>query len=118
MKPRLITFITIALLVGVIVNLSRSIYSLWQQGSRVHTREDVLKIAKQKNIELKRKLAQVESPAYIEQQAREKLNLSREDEYVIILPQNLVDQYKVVEGNVQGIQSELPPYQQWLHLFF
>lgn len=39
-----------------------------------------------KSEDLKRDLAKSESPDYIEQQAREKLNMSKEDELVILMP--------------------------------
>ncbi len=113
MKRHLITFLIIIIFGGVIVNLSRSIYTLWNRYNLVHMREDDLVMAKDTNQALLRKLAEIENPLYIEKQAREKLNMTKEGEQVILLPG---EELQVAEEISQ--LPAIPYWNQWWELFF
>jgi cell division protein FtsB len=113
MSSRLITFAISIFSLVFIVSIGRSIYSLWQKGSIVAEREAIRDELKKENTELKKKLSDVEDPEYIEQQAREKLNLQREGEIVVVLPKDLgqTEEPQVVLANE-------PNWKQWWRLFF
>ena len=115
MNSRLITFSIILLFVLVIVNLSRSVFGLWDKGKKITDKEQRLEIAKEENRELKHKLAQVESSEYIEKQAREKLSMTREGEYVVVLPAEL--EASGTSGMFDEIKED-PAWKQWMELFF
>lgn len=68
------------------ISLVRSIFNLQSTRQRIMVGEQKLDLVKEKNEILKRKLASVQSNQYIEQQAREKLNLGRDNEIVVLLP--------------------------------
>ena len=72
---------------------------------------------KEENDRLKRKLYEVQSPEYIEKQAREKLGMSREGEYVVMLPASLSAQKKAIDEPIVTLVS-LPVWKQWLSLFW
>lgn len=95
-----------------IVNLSRSIYALWQKRAVVGERKQVEEELARRNAELQKKAQEVESEAFIEKQAREKLNLQKEGEVVVVLPKNL--------GQIdpQSSPRPLPNWQRWWELFF
>ncbi len=96
-----------------IISLSRSIYSLWQKGSVILTEEQIRSERQKENAVLKQKLALVQSSPFIEQEAREKLNLQREGEITVVLP-------KVSSGSAEKVAqaADLPNWQQWWKLFF
>lgn len=113
MKSRLITFLISIISLFFIVNISRSIYELWQKGSVLSERQVVHDVLQKENAELEQKLAEAESPEFIEKQAREKLNLQKEGEVVVVLPKNF-DQFKpLVEDKMVAAN-----WQQWWKLFF
>ena len=112
MSKRLITFFISLFSLIFIVNISRSIYSLWQKGGLVAEREKVRDALKKENNDLTEKLKNVESSEFIERQAREKLNLQREGEVVVVLPQDVA-----IESKPQ-VQTEVPNWQKWWRLFF
>lgn len=113
MKSRLIMFLISIFCLIFIVSLSRSIHSLWQKGGLVAEREQVRDDLKLKNQQLTNELRQAQSPEFIERQAREKLNLQREGEVVVVLPQDLASLQPQVAA-----QPELPNWQRWWRLFF
>ncbi len=95
-----------------IINLSRSIYALWQKRGIVAERRSVAGQLAQKNQELVQKSQEVESEPFIEKQAREKLNLQREGEVVVVLPKNL--------GTFENTSPppHSPNWQRWWKVFF
>ncbi|MBI4067667.1 septum formation initiator family protein [Candidatus Gottesmanbacteria bacterium] len=86
MKGKLANLFLAIIGVFLMVNLVRSISSISEKGKIIEDTQKRLIEAKEKNSQLKRKLAKIESPAFIEKEAREKLNLGREGEYMVILP--------------------------------
>lgn len=112
MSYRLIMFLISIISLAFIVSLSRSIYTLWQKGDLVTQREAILTTRKDENQALSQKLSQVQDEAFIEEQARNKLNLSREGEIVVVLPKDLP-----VASEAPAPQIT-PNWQQWWKLFF
>lgn len=113
MSARLIMFFISIVCLIFIVSLSRSIYSLWQRGDLVTQRETQKDQVLAENTELQQKLEFVNSTPFVEQEAREKLNLSRGGETVVVLPKDLEPVAESSEA------SELPQnWQQWWGLFF
>ena len=113
MKSRLIMFFISIFAIAFIVSLSRSIYSLWQKGDVVSERVMALQKLQQENQRLKQELDEVESSEYIEKQAREKLNLQKVGEVVVVLPKN-----QPILNQPDSPSSSLPNWLQWYHLFF
>jgi cell division protein FtsB len=98
-----------------VVSLLRSIYGLWRRRDIVKERALVLAQTEAENKRLKEDLVQVESPGFVEQEARNKLGLVKEGEKVVLLPQ---------QSSVNGSQltekkdENLPNWKQWWKLFF
>jgi cell division protein FtsB len=75
------------LLIGFfLINLVRSFFSVAEKGKVLTDAESRLLFVKDQNDRLKREYARTQSPDYIEKQAREKLNLGKDGEYVVLLP--------------------------------
>lgn len=104
----------IILIVGLflIVNLSRSIWQLYKAGDQIKEAEDNATQMQAENNELKKKFSTVQSPAYLEKIAREKLGLAKEGEMVVILPP------VEPEATKSGNQTNLQNWQKWWKLFF
>lgn len=115
MKQRLITLLIYSVALFIIVNISRSIYSLWQKQYILGEQAQVKKLLEEENKELSEALSQAQSPEFVEKQAREKLNLKRPGETVVLLPKEL----KQVEEQAQAqIEADLPNWRKWWKLFF
>lgn len=100
--------------IGLIVNLSRDILRLLRSA-------DELRLAAQKVEELEKEgegLAQkkeyYQSESFIEEEARNKLNMAKEGETVVILPPNLKE---VIGRKENQLTKPLPNWYQWLNLF-
>ncbi len=78
----------VSLVVGLvlIVNLSRSIYDVIRRGAVLEETDQKLAEAKSENKRLKEEYKEATSSFFIEQQARDKLNMARGDETVVIVP--------------------------------
>ena len=68
-----------------------------------------------KNRELKKKLSEVQTPQFIEEQARNKLGLGKAGETMMIIPE---EKLKSVLGASQSAQVRLPNWLGWWKVFF
>ncbi len=85
--------------------------SVSQNGSIIVDAQKRLVEEQEKNSKLQRDLAKIESPQYIEKQAREKLNLGKPGEYNIILPP-ITPQPSPTPAEV------LTNWEQWVRVFY
>lgn len=114
LKHKWVQILIIIVGIGLIVNLSRDILRLLRAA-------DELKLAAQRVEELQKegesltqKKNYYQSETFIEEEARNKLNMAREGETVVILPPNL----KEVLGEKENQAAKpLPNWRQWLNLF-
>ncbi len=104
--------ITVICLIAV-VTLSRSIIDLVKRRDVIKEREAALLRVEAENAKLKSELNQVQSPEFIERQAREKLGLVKEGEAVVFLPQS--SESGSLEAQTDG---NLPNWKEWWKLFF
>lgn len=93
-----------------IFNMSRSISDLVKRGEVVQEAEDALAQAQAEHESLKQELTYVQSPEFIEEQAREKLNMSRIGDVVIIPPE-------VPPPPEEEPEDTRKPWQKWKDTF-
>lgn len=87
-----------------------------RSGDRLSSEADAVYKLEAKNRELKKKLSDVESPQFIEQQARDKLGLGKPGETVVIIPE---DKLKLVmEASSSAKEIRLPNWLGWLKVFW
>lgn len=109
-KIGFVIFVLVCLFI--IKNLVTSIYNLWsKQDLVIETREELEKEKKDYK-KLKAQLSYVKSDEFIETEARDKLFMVKEGEKGVIVPKNLI----VTESKEKKV--ELPPWKQWINLFF
>jgi cell division protein FtsB len=75
------------ILLGVIaiVSLTRSVVDLWTRRDLVLERKMKFEKVEKQNSVLKKQLEEQSTPEFLEKQAREKLNLARPDDIVVLL---------------------------------
>lgn len=115
MKSRIITLGVFLIALGFVISLTRSVYDLWRRGDVVEERALVRNQLKAENEALKEELENVESSDYIEEQARNKLNLSREGEVIVVLPPFLTSPEPIRNEKKSGSK---PNWQLWRDRFF
>lgn len=96
-----------------IVSLSGSIWDAWRRGGALGERQRALAEVEAENKALKTKLEEVQTPGFIEREARNKLGMTREGETVIVIPQG--------ESSVVSHQSsdgQLSNWKLWVGLFY
>ncbi|MFH1840656.1 MAG: septum formation initiator family protein [Candidatus Shapirobacteria bacterium] len=96
----------------VIIGLSKDILRLLKVGDEVKIAEQKVFDLKQKNQELKAQLDYYQSDEFVEKEARNKLNLVRPGETIIVLPLDY-------GGKASSFEHPDPPnYLKWWRLFF
>ncbi|MFC1727488.1 septum formation initiator family protein [Patescibacteria group bacterium] len=121
MKRKIISLVVILVGIGLIFSLSRSIWRLLKAGDRIRLAQQQAKDLEEESLELREKKEYYQSEIFVEGEARNKLNLSKEGETVVVLPENLeelVEQEKYSGNSSQLNPEALPSWQQWWHLFF
>ena len=108
---KLLFIVVILMLLIFIKNTAVSIIGLSQNSKTVNNLNTDLESAKHESIFLQQKLLYVKSDDFIEKQAREKLNLVKNGEYVVLAP-------KPDEKAQEKPVDEIPNWKKWLKLFF
>ncbi|MFH0750181.1 MAG: septum formation initiator family protein [Candidatus Gottesmanbacteria bacterium] len=96
-----------------IVSLITSLTSTTRRRTILQTRQTELTKLQEKNQELEKKLQLVQSPEFIETEARDKLNLAKTGETII-----LIDQTTKENGNKQTSTTQIANWKKWWSLFF
>lgn len=99
----------------IIKSLVTSIYTLWHKQDLIIQAKKDLEAEKKRNEELKNRLSLVQSERFIEEEARNKLFLSKPNEQEIIIPKNLL---KITDSQDTKPPKEEPNWKKWLELFF
>lgn len=115
--PKIIIFILI-MVFGVMigVGLIHQIVDALQAGTRLDKSVEEVNQLQSQNNQLKKQYAQVKSYDFVEEVARNKLNLVKPNETVIFIPKS--DLEKVLEGEKPKQEVKLSNLQGWLRLFF
>lgn len=113
-QNRLIKIIIIIVGIGLIISLSRNIFRLLKAGDQVRLVQQRLEELEREHQELLEKKEYYQSEEFIEQEARNRLNLGKPGETVVILPPNVGETGEITSSST----PELPNWQKWLKLFF
>lgn len=93
-------------LLVIMIRLGGNVWRLWKAGERIHDAESVVRSQELENQELKKRLVQVQSPEFIEKEAREKLGLGEP------LPSPSNPKPQIPNPNV-----DIPNWQKWWKLY-
>lgn len=114
-RHKIINLAIIIIGIGLVISLSRDILRLLKSGDRVKLAQLQVKELEVKQAELEKQKEYYQSQEFVEEQARNKLNLSQEEETVVILPPNVEE---LVGYEPPREPEKIPNWQQWWRLFF
>ena len=115
-------FIILIFFLGLTIGFLKNIWQLMHRDERIKEAEKELKKIETDNLELKQKLEYYQSDEFLEGQIRDKLQMAKPGEAVVILPEELTK-----EASEEGLslaevleedKKELANWQKWLSLFW
>ena len=116
MSVKKIVFFAIVLAsIFVINSFIHSIYNLWQKNDLVVKAKQDLEKEKKENRMLKKKLATVKQPQFVEEEARNKLFLAKPGEGIIMIPTDYDRASR--SANIKPTDTR-PNWQKWWDTFF
>ena len=116
MRRKVIIATLIVIVVGFAYNLVIQITNALKSSDRLSDQAEVVFQMEAKNRELKKKLSQIQSKEFIEQQARNKLGLGKPGETLVIIPEEKLQQ---VLGASQAAQPKrVANWLGWFRVFF
>lgn len=115
MKKRLIHLVILIASIGLIINLSRDIPRLLGAGDQVELAERRLQELEEDHQKLLTKREYYQSEEFVEKEARDKLNMSRPEETVVILPP---DVGQLLGQSERKSMPEITNWEKWWALFF
>jgi len=111
---RLVQVIIILIGVGLIVSLSRDIVRLLRSGEELDLAKQKVIESEQERTNLEQKKEYYQSEEFVEEIARNKLNMAKEGETIVILPENIRD---ILGYKDSQLPEFVPNWKQWLNLF-
>ncbi len=115
MRKRLFQIISITIGIGLIIKLSGDILRLLKAGDKVKLAEKRVWMLEKEKKDLLEKRQYYQTPEFIEEEARNKLNMARPGETIVILPPNLEE---ILGKQKQNSFPPLPNWKKWWKLFF
>lgn len=112
-KAALGLIILISLVVA--YNLVIQIMDALKSSERLSQAAEVVYELETRNKELKKEFSRIQSPQFIEEQARNKLGFGKVGETVVIIPE---EKLKLILGSSQSAQVRLPNWLGWSKVFF
>jgi cell division protein FtsB len=97
-----------------IINLTRDIYRLYRVRERIENTGEKLAQVEQENQELKEQKKYYQSDEFLEKEIRDKLQMSKPGEQIVLLPQNIGQKEN---GEEVEEKQEKQTWQKWLELF-
>ncbi len=116
---RKIHWIIVLVSIFMIISLSGSVMDLWGRRTVVEKERERLTQLEKKNTELTKKLEMVETTAFVEKEARERLGMAKEGDTVIIMDDSSMPpsgNSGTTNGNTSS--GQLPNWKRWWHVFF
>lgn len=111
MKNRFWPWVIIVLGVVVAVRQGSSVWRLWKSGEQIKQAQAQVRQEEDKNQSLKARLAEIDTPEFIEKEAREKLGYSKAGETILILP-------KLEEpSSAKASEGQAPNWRRWWDLY-
>lgn len=118
-KKRLIRFIILIITIWIAIRLAYTTYDVWKRRDVVKERQTELNRATTENSNLKRQLEEIQSPDFIEKEARDKLGLVKSGESIVLLSTPIPTGKPLDMGNTSTKSDSLIPiWKQWWKIFF
>ena len=115
MRKKIVIFTITLIGLGLIIGLTKDISRLLRASDRVKSVAEKARKLKEEQQKLLEKKAYYLSEEFVEEEARNKLNMVKPGETVVILPPNLA---QVLGREEKPAAPAIPNWRQWWHLFF
>lgn len=110
-NKKILKILTLIFCLYMIVTTTKAIFDLWKAGDKLTEREFRVATLEREKEDLLRQKARVENKNYWEKVARDKIGLSKPNEQILIIPQELLKDYAP-----EATPAAVPTWQQWLRL--
>jgi cell division protein FtsB len=120
MRDKLIKGGLILIIIYLVVSFIRDSLELSKVGKRFERAKNEVEELRKENKELSEKKRWVESEDFVEEQLRNKLNMVKEGEAMVILPEDTSGEVGIkseLKGSGQGLE-EKGTWGKWMELFF
>lgn len=97
-----------------IISLANSVWDLWKKQEAIDTARERVEHLEAENSRLMGTLEYVKSDEFVEKEAREKLNLVKPGETIVVIPQSVL---QAATASAAPIPPP-PNWEQWIRLFF
>jgi len=114
MRSRAIKTILIVVGISLIIGLSRDILRLLKASDQINLAEQRVRQLETEQQQLLEKKEYFQSEEFVEEEARNKLNMAKPGETIVILPPGT----GVAAEKNKGVQAEIPNWEKWWKLFF
>ncbi len=115
MIKKIVLGLIILVVLVIAYNLITQIMASTKSGDRLSEAANAVYKLETKNRQLKDKLSKIQSLAFIEQEARNKLGLAKPGETLVVIPE---EKLKSVLGVSQSAQIRFPNWLGWLKVFW
>ncbi len=116
---RLITNIVIIFIIALLsLSLLGNITRILSANQKLTEAKNKILAAQKEQEDLKKKVAEAQSPEFIEKQARDKLGLAKEGETVVVLPDPQTLKLLAPSHEKEEIFLPDPNWKKWAKLFF
>lgn len=116
--PKTVVILIIFLTLGVILlGLTKQITNALQSGERLNNQAEEVNKLQEENKQLKDNLERAKSYQSWEEIARDKLNLSKSGETVVVVPDDYINR-AIQMYEYHPVEINIPNWQGWLNLFF
>lgn len=119
LASKILTFLVVLILIWAIIAIFKKTWQVRQFAKEVDRIEQKITDLKKNNEELKNMVTRLQSPDYLEIEARKKLDLKKDGETVIIVPQEVEDKLNkpIPSPVLTQNQAETKPIANWLAWF-
>lgn len=116
-KNKMMTVLLIIAVILFIVSLVQTSIKIRKINREVQSRENQLERVRKEEEELKRKYEEITSNEYMERQLRNQLNLAKDNEIILILPEDDVLRKLVPQDIEEKFDDIRPNWRKWADLF-
>ncbi len=124
MAKRLLSVLVFILGASLLVSLTRSLLKLRSAQQRLNALEEQVAVERQEKKSLEKVVAIRRTLDYVEQEARNRLQMVKEGERIVVLPSEKTfsnSTHRKDPGSIMGLEENLPeqlaPWKQWASIF-
>ena len=125
-SSRLLLFAALLVLIGVAISFSKVTYKRYQLRKEIERLKTQIENLEKRNQEFSSLVEYLKSESFLEKEAREKLNLKKEGEEVVVMPPKIGEDRETNQGEINEKQAtstqEIPKtesnFLKWWRYFF